>query len=52
MVAKQVEVQWLEGWLSFHVGPSTESVQGAEEALASALCLKYSSMRVLQLTCF
>ena len=51
MAAKQVEVQWLEGWLSLVVGPSAESVRVAEQALTSAPCLKYNSVRVFELTC-
>ena len=51
MAAKQVEVQWLEGWLRLLVGPSAESVRVAEQALTSAPCLKYNSVRVVKLTC-
>ena len=39
LAAQQVEVQWLEGWLSLHVGPSAESVDVAERALISAVYL-------------
>ena len=51
MAAKQVEVQWLEGWLRLHVGPSAESVQVTEQALTSALCQTYDKVRNLDLTC-
>ena len=42
-----MEGQWLEGWLSLHMGPFAENVQVAEQALTSS---HYSFVRILELT--